>query len=122
MVKDIPWRQIRRDYEAGVTYRQLAEQYGVPTSTLGRRGRAEGWRRRDPDWLERYVEEVAARLLTAAEELLHSPQPLTLRELKDLTALLRELDSLRQTVRQQDSAADEQVRVVLEGELARWGE
>ena len=44
------------------------------------------------------------------------------RELKDLTALTRELEALRQTVRQQQADhGGEGVRVVLEGPLEEWG-
>ena len=122
MVTDIPWQQMRRDYEKGTTYRQLAERYGVSSSTIGRRCRAEGWTRSGDRRLERCVEQVSLRLMEAVEELLGGEETLNTRELKDLTALTRELEALRQTVRQQQADhGGEGVRVVLEGPLEEWG-
>jgi len=122
MVTDIPWQQMRRDYEKGATYRQLAERYGVSSSTIGRRCRLENWTRGGDRRLERCVEQVSLRLLEAVEELLGGEEALNTRELKDLTALTRDLEALRQTVRQQQSDhGGEGVRVVLEGPLEEWG-
>lgn len=38
------WTAARDEYiQGGVTYRQLAEKYGVPLRTLGKRAKAEDW-------------------------------------------------------------------------------
>lgn len=46
MGKDIDWKTIRHDYvtDCNQTYQSLSEKYGVPQSTVMKKGRAEGWR------------------------------------------------------------------------------
>ena len=40
MALNVPWEQVRRDYEQGATCQLLAERYGVSTSTVSRRARS----------------------------------------------------------------------------------
>lgn len=120
MALNLPWEQLRQEYEReGLTYQELAQRYGVSTSTVSRRARADGWGRRGGS--RRRIEEVSGQLLAVVEEALAGrSDPLSVRELKDLTALLREMLALRELA-QKEKGGEETVHVVLEGPLEDWG-
>ena len=131
-VNPTPWQEIRKAYCGGISYRALEAQYGIPKSTLYRRAVAEGWKRDEPPKpkpkskpsgpAQRCLEAVTEQLLQAAEETLGSrSEPVSTKELKELTALVRELVSLRQLVESQ-TPQDNCVHVVLDDELRSWSE
>lgn len=120
MALNVPWEQVRRDYEQGATCQLLAERYGVSTSTVSRRAKAEEWSRQNST--ERCLAAVTRQLMGAVEETLTDRSaPVSVRELKDLTALVRELLTL-QELADGEQAQAETLRVVLEGEAEQWGE
>ncbi len=116
------WSQMRQEYEHGVTYAKLAEIYGTSQSTISRRARVEGWGRRGcaagtarPGCLEQVTEqlmEVASRTLAQQEE------PLSIKEMRDMAALIRELTALQTT--EKEPQASPTVRVTLEGDVEKW--
>ena len=120
MALNVPWEQVRRDYEQeGATDQVLSERYGVSTSTISRRARAEAWDRNNS--AGRCLAAVTRQLMGAVEETLTDRSaPVSVRELKDLTALVRELLTL-QELAEGPQAQDESLRVVLEGEAESWG-
>ena len=112
---------IRRRYEAGEgTYRELAAEHGVALSTLARYGKAQGWQRPRHRRESRSVLDGARQqLIRAVEEAMDRPE-VSCRELKELSALLRELLALDQALTpQEDSSA---VEVVLQGETEEWSQ
>ena len=121
MAVSVPWEQLRWEYEQeNATYQVLAERYGVSVSTISRRARAEEWSRRSST--DRCLAAVTRQLMGAVEETLTDRSaPVSVRELKDLTALVRELLTL-QELAEGPKEQDEGLRVVLEGEAESWGE
>lgn len=126
-LSELPWEEIRRKYESGKgTYRELAEDYGTSACSVGRRARAEGWRR--PRRLAG-VSESEQFLLAVVESLKHtveetvrqSGEGMHPKELKEMTGVLRELVQLRQTITPSaEERGDGTVRVVLEAETEEW--
>ena len=120
MALNVPWEQVRRDYEQGASCRTLSERYGVSVSTVSRRARAEEWGKDNS--ARRCFAAVTRQLMGAVEETLTDRSaPVSVRELKDLTALVRELLTL-QELAEGERQEDEGLRVVLEGEAESWGE
>ena len=121
MAVNVPWEQMRREYEEeNATYRVLAERYGVSASTISRRARAEAWGKGSS--ADRCLAAVTRQLIGAVEETLTDRSaPVSVRELKDLTALVRELLTL-QELAEGPQEQDEGLHVVLEGEAEKWGE
>ena len=119
-MREIPWSRMKREYEAGETQTALAERYGVSVSTVSRRARLENWGRRgSADKAVETLEQVSARLLDAARTaLLCDTGEMSIREMKDLAALVREVQAMRDAQRGRDEG--ETVRVVLEGEAEKW--
>lgn len=121
-MKEVKWSQARREYERGATYTALAEKYGVSIATVSRRARLEGWGKRGQMRVGGgTIALVAERLLAAAETALLSDEgTMTIREMKELAGLVRELTALRDAEERGDDSGT--VRVVLEGETERWSE
>jgi DNA-binding MurR/RpiR family transcriptional regulator len=124
-MKQFKWSQMRREHEQGATFAQLAEQYGTSVSTLSRRARLEGWGRRGSARREAEadsLETVTERLLAQAQETLGSEESsLSVKEMKELAGLVRELLALREAVAQHTSQGQSPgVRVVLEGDVEKW--
>jgi len=126
---DIPWQEVRARYERGEgSYRTLAEEYGVARSTMERRALVENWGgRRRTDSADRAREclySAARQLLQCVEELLMRPQqPPAAREIREMTAVLRELMQFRQSLEEESCGGEApELRVVLEGEIESWAE
>jgi uncharacterized protein YjcR len=124
-MKDIKWSQLRRDYEHGATYAQLAQLYGASPATICRRARLEGWGRRGstagtarPGCLEKVtgqLVEVAGRMMEQQEE------SMSVKELRDMAALVRELAALQAAQRQQEEGSSvPSICVRLEGDVEKW--
>ena len=138
----IPWERLRDAYEKGADPCALAQQYGVSCSTVRRHIRAEGWTasckphaitftKGDPSrppagkkppeqsvlpqlhQAARRLQEAAAALLAAAE----GGDEVSIRDVQDLAALLRELTNLALSL---DESGPGLVRVVLEPPLEDW--
>ncbi len=124
-MKQLKWSQMRREHEQGATFAQLAEQYGTSVSTLSRRARLEGWGRRGSVSREPgtgSLETVTERLLARAQETLGGEESsLSVKEMKELAGLVRELLALREAVAQQTTQGQAPgVRVILEGDVEKW--
>ena len=119
-MKSVPWSRMRKEYEGGETQAVLAERYGVSVSSVSRRARLENWGRRGSVMGRGgTMEEVSQMLLNAARTTLLCPQSeLSVRDMKDLAALVREVQAMRDAQRGRDEG--ETVRVVLEGEVEEW--
>lgn len=124
-MKELKWSQMRREHEQGATFAELAEKYGTSVSSLSRRARLEGWGRRGsvsrPG--ENTAEIVADRLLEFARQTLPDGEnAMSVKEMKELAGLVRELLALREAAGRMDGRESAGVRVVLEGETERWSE
>lgn len=124
----IPWQEIRREYLDGATYQELGEKYGIAPSTIGRRRHKEHWGcRGGGDELQRRCLAMVRRLAAAVEETMDSQtEPWAVKELKDLSALTKDVVGLQKLVMdlepaEEEDEAPETVRVVLEGPLEDWG-
>lgn len=123
-MKNVPWKELRSRYEnGGETYRSLAEKYGLSADCVGRRARAEGWRRGRKIGVESCLAQVAGALRRAAEQAAQQTEGMNPKELKEMTGVLRELMQLQQLLRGEEEAPVPQssaVQVVLEREAEQW--
>lgn len=124
-----PWEEVREKYErGGYTYCQLAKEYGVSASTVSAHAKGEGWigSRRS---LFKWEQDSRMRLRQAAERLLEETRRtvqqsgengLDIKELKELAGILQTLAGVEKTLRsekQEDTAREKTVQVVMEGEV-----
>ena len=107
--EDIPWEELQRLNAQGWSYRRLAEKYGVSSSAIGRRAVLEGWHGTNDQRANARLRNLAARLRRQAEQ----------RLTEDLTAVLRELMNLQQTLEGQQPGGGV-VRVELAEETEDW--
>ena len=120
------WQHMRRRYERGETYGKLAGEYGVSVSAICRRSRAEGWGRRGSAGGEsmtgQCLAELTQQMLCAARETLRQGEGcVSVKEMRDLTALVRELLALQRMAREeQDADREDCVRVVLDRQVEDW--
>ena len=115
--EDIPWEELQRLNAQGWSYRRLAEKYGVSSSAIGRRAVLEGWHGTNDQRANARLRNLAARLRRQAERRL--AEDLDTREIKELTAVLRELMNLQQTLEGQQPGGSP-LRVVLQEETEDW--
>ena len=114
--ENIPWEELQRLNAQGWSYRRLAEKYGVSSSAIGRRAVLEGWHGTNDQRANARLRNLAARLRRQAEQRL--TEDLDTREIKELTAVLRELMNLQQTLEGQQPGGV--VRVELAEETEDW--
>ena len=123
-MKDLKWSQMRREYEQGATFAALAEQHGTSVSTLSRRARLEGWGRRGCKRNEpglRSMATVTQQLLESAQQTLGGDcGAMSVKEMKEMAGLVRELMALRTALAEQNGERVPAVRVVLADELEKW--
>ncbi len=128
------WTEMRRLYQqGGITYKELARRFGVSPATVCRRIREEGWDKRPGDDLSAAAECLSRAVLKALGDTHQFYVPaktgeekLDIKSVKEMTAVLRDLASLRQTLREDGApaASDDAntLRVVLEGEADQWSQ
>jgi len=125
------WTEMRRLYrQGGITYKELARRFDIPLSTVYRHIREENSDRRDlsaaADCLSRAVLSALGdtrQFYVPAKAGEGGEEKLDIKSVKEMTAVLRDLASLRQTLREDSApAADDAatLRVVLEGEAEQW--
>lgn len=127
------WKKIKKEYIAGgISYRKLAEKYGVSRTTLERKAKAEGWpelrRQAEGKTTAKVVEAVVnqnARFedavdlaLEAACKYLSAPGQLRAVDLKDVTTALKNLRDLKGIKSEADM---EEQRARIEALRARAG-
>ena len=128
--EDIPWEELQRLNAQGWSYRRLAEKYGVSSSAIGRRAVLEGWHGTNDQRANARLRNLAARLrrqgkaptradpAARAQAERRLAEDLDTREIKELTALLRELMNLQHSLDQ--SRPGGVVRVELAEETEDW--
>ena len=106
------WEQVRGAYERGEgSYQELAERFGVSKRTICRHGKDEAWEKTEP--LLR-PEQRAMREVERLEE-----QEADVKTIRDLTALVRELNQLAKCDREDRT---ESLRVQWGEETEQWSE
>ena len=127
------WRKLKKEYIAGgISYRKLAEKYGVSFNTLEKVARREGWcelrRQADEKAATKAVEAISSRnakldkavdlALEAACKYLTAPGQLRAVDLKDVTTALKNLRDLKGIKSEADM---EEQRARIEALRARAG-
>ena len=117
ITRQVILEELQRLNAQGWSYRRLAEKYGVSSSAIGRRAVLEGWHGTNDQRANARLRNLAARLRRQAEQRL--AEDLDTREIKELTAVLRELMNLQQTLEGQQPGGGV-VRVELAEETEDW--
>lgn len=151
------WKAMKTEYiTQGTSYRALARKYGINATTIANRGKAEGWvslreqkasetQSKIVEAMEekkvqraRRMQSVADKVMDRVEGILDGEEPITAKELKSLSAALRdvkELQMLRSSLDEKEQeakiallirqaekgTADCDIVVTLEGGIADFG-
>lgn len=125
--KQTPWPTIRERYEqGGISYKTLSTQYGVSASVIGKRAKRENWRGDRKQYSEKKprgdLNSVVERLTDIVSNMVEKAaydEKLDVKTLKELTAVLKELNNMSKD--KNDGKDDNSlVRVVLEGNAKEW--
>ncbi|MBR6271393.1 MAG: hypothetical protein IKR26_04495 [Lachnospiraceae bacterium] len=127
------YNKIKADYIAGKSYRQLSEKYGIPESTLRKKGAKEQWRRlrnkTGTKTEQKIVERIADRQADRAIQISDVAEAL-LRQIalqvaagtfadsqsiKQITGALKDIKELKG-----DDKADEAIRIVWSDETDKY--
>lgn len=122
----IPWGEIREKYEAGEgSYAALGRRYGVSGAAVGNRARKENWKRSntgaprsEKNTMEDCLTSAAQQLRRSVAETVECGENVSVKELKELTAMLRELMNLEQAVTEREEEGEERLRIIMEEDAA----
>ena len=115
------WEQVRGAYERGEgSYQELAERFGVSKRTICRHGKDEAWEKTEPLLRpeQRAMREVTQKLHSAAMREVERLEA-DVKTIRDLTALVRELNQLAKCDREDRT---ESLRVQWGEETEQWSE
>ena len=101
--RNVPWEEILRRRKEGETARALAEEFGVSVESVYKRGQRERLEQRGS------LQQAARNLCRSAGSMVAQMEDMDAKELKELTALLRELVTLEERT----DRGPETVKVVL---------
>ncbi len=128
--KNIAWEELRRRYENGEgTYRALGEEYGISASRISQKATQEGWhkKKRKPAGKKKkaaqwWLSEAAQQISQAAQAAVYDgeKEKLTVKELKELAGVLKELIQLQKTMAGSDAPQEKRVHVVMDDEVEKW--
>lgn len=119
---DVDWTLLRQEYQQGnISQKQLAARHGVSLSAVQYHVRTGNWRKSDN--AKNQLSAAAQQLSRMATQRLQQcdDQALETKEMKELTAMLKELGALMRSF-ESETKEDTTVRVVLEGEVKEWSE
>ena len=88
--RNVPWEEILRRRKEGETARALAEEFGVSVESVYKRGQRERRAQRGS------LQQAARNLCRSAGSMVAQMEDMDAKELKELTALLRELVTLEE--------------------------
>lgn len=126
-MEQIPWQAIRERYErGGISYMGLSKAFGVPASVIGKRAKREDWggdrKRHNGKKSHGDLYEVADRLVAIVSDMVaEGREQMDVKTLKELTAVLRELNNLSKN-RVEAKSDCPIVRVVVEGDAEEWSQ
>ena len=118
--KIIPWAEIQKEYEqGGGSYAGLGRRYGLSASTVGRHARRENWMGRSREEkkqlsMENWLAEAARQLRRNIEETAKNEEEVSVKELKEMTVMLRELVNLEQTLSDTEDAGENRLQIVMD--------
>lgn len=109
--KDINWDEIRQEYiKTNISYRELANKYGVHYTSVGRKGKEEDWPKQRQQHSDKTVTKIldadirrkvarAERLQTVADKLLCKVEEMLEydigpKEMKNLSSALKDIKDL----------------------------
>ena len=124
----IPWTEIRKEYERGGTsYAGLGRRYGVSAGTVGKHARRENWQGRSRAEkkqlsVENWMTTAAQQLRRSIEESVKDGEGFSVKELKEQTAMLRELINLEQTLSDHQDAEENRLRIIMDDAADRYSE
>lgn len=110
--RNVPWEEILRRRKEGETARALAEEFGVSVESVYKRGGGQRERLEQRGSLQ----QAARNLCRSAGSMVAQMEDMDAKELKELTALLRELVTLEERT----DKGPETVKVVLAKEAEEW--
>ena len=122
----IPWAEIRREYEQGGTsYAGLGRRYGVCANTIGEHARRENWQGRSREEkkklsAEGWMTAAVRQLRRSIEESVKDGEGVSVKEWKELTAMLRELLNLEQAISNREDAEENRLRIVMDEAADRY--
>lgn len=127
--QEYPWEEIQAKYEGGGwTYAALGRAYGLTAARIGQKARQEGWKR--PSGGGKPKKPMAACLAVAARQLSLAVAEtvrqggedgsVSVKELKELTAMLRELVNLQQTLESKEKDSAKCIHIVMDEDAALW--
>ena len=102
--RNVPWEEILRRRKEGETARALAEEFGVSVESVYKRAQRGS------------LQQAARNLCRSAGSMVAQMEDMDAKELKELTALLRELVTLEERT----DKGPETVKVVLAKEAEEW--
>lgn len=105
--RNVPWEEILRRRKEGETARALAVEFGVSVESVYKRGQREQ---------RGSLQQAARNLCRSAGSMVAQMEDMDAKELKELTALLRELVTLEERT----DKGPETVKVVLAKEAEEW--
>lgn len=111
--RNVPWEEILRRRKEGETARALAEEFGVSVESVYKRG---GGGQRERLEQRGSLQQAARKLCRSAGSMVAQMEDMDAKELKELTALLRELVTLEERT----DRGPETVKVVLAKEAEEW--
>lgn len=120
-MKNIPWEEIRKQYESEkVSFQQLGELYGISRKTVGAHAKKENWTqgKQIPRAADACLSS-AARQLARRLESAENGEEVDMGEIKDLTAVLRELVKVKESM-EKDRGGESCVRVEMSKEVEAW--
>lgn len=127
--KKYPWEEIREKYEnGGWTYAALGRAYGLSAAKIGQKARQEEWKGASGGGQRK--KSMAACLSAAARQLSQAVTDtvrqggeegsVSVKELKELTAMLRELVNLQQTLESKEKDGTQCIRIVMDEDAELW--
>ena len=124
----IPWAEIQKEYErGGISYAVLGQRYGVSAGTVGKHARRENWQgrsRKEKKQLsvENWMTTAAQQLRRSIEKSAKSEEGVSVKELKELTVMLRELLNLEQALSNREDTEENCLEIVMDAEADRYSE
>ncbi|MBQ9393478.1 MAG: hypothetical protein IJU18_05760 [Oscillospiraceae bacterium] len=116
----VPWDEVRRRYQQGEEPASLAQRYGVSVDTVRRHARQERWNGAGRPDVRPRLAQACRQLQCAAAAMMSRAETdgeVSVKDVKELAALLRELAALEKSLVQEAPPA---VRVVLAPETEAW--
>lgn len=111
------WAQVRKAYENGEgSYETLAERFGVCRQAVAQHGKKEGWVKNatkpKPD-MQEVTDKLSAAAMRALDRLSESEGEPDVKTIRELAALMKELNQLMKNA--EESGGEAKLRV-------QWGE